>query len=132
LNGHGGLTGRLWEADGTRWTCHFTPAHLEQLPEAWMRTVRLVGVATLREEQERTLRVESLVVLDEELPEAPPLSQAVPFWNSLPLEELAAQQGVGPVANLDEIGAAWPADDDPDELLSHILAERAARRKVGA
>ena len=46
------------------------------------------------------------------------------------LEELAAQQGVSPAEDLDEIGGLWPCDDDPEELLGHILAERAARRSL--
>jgi len=44
------------------------------------------------------------------------------------LEELAAQQGVSPAEDLDEIGGLWPCADDPEELLEHILKERAARR----
>jgi len=46
------------------------------------------------------------------------------------LEELAAEQGVSPAEDLDAIGALWPCDDDPEELLGHILAERAARRRL--
>ena len=44
------------------------------------------------------------------------------------LEELAHQQGVSAVNDLDEISALWPADDDPDELLNHIITERNERR----
>ena len=53
-----------------------------------------------------------------------------PFWESLSLEELAEQQGVAPVEDLQEIGDLWPVDDDPDELLRFILEERRARRQV--
>ena len=56
--------------------------------------------------------------------------EATPFWNSIPLDQLAACQGVSPADDLDEIGALWPADDDPDALLQFILAERAERRKL--
>jgi hypothetical protein len=56
--------------------------------------------------------------------------ETIPFWKSIPLDELTACQGVSPADNLDEIGALWPADDDPDALLQYILAERAERRKV--
>ena len=48
---------------------------------------------------------------------------------SFPIEELAAQQSVSAVEDLDEIAALWPADDDPDELLQHLFTERAERRK---
>ena len=47
---------------------------------------------------------------------------------SLSLEELAAQQKVTPVTDLDELGSLWPADDDPDRLLSFLISERRARR----
>ena len=52
------------------------------------------------------------------------------FWSSLSLTELAEAQGVAPVDDLKRIAALWPSDDDPDELLDHILTERAARRRV--
>jgi hypothetical protein len=51
-----------------------------------------------------------------------------PAWESLSLEELERIQGVKPVTDLDEISALWPADDDPDLLLEHVIHERRARR----
>jgi hypothetical protein len=50
-----------------------------------------------------------------------------PVREHLTLEELAKQQAVEPVRNLDEIAALWPVDDDPDESLRFILDERKAR-----
>lgn len=50
------------------------------------------------------------------------------FWRTIPLEELAGQQGVSTACDLDQISALWPADDDPDELLNHVLLERTERR----
>jgi hypothetical protein len=44
------------------------------------------------------------------------------------LDDLAAQQGVSPVSDLETISALWPLDDDPDALLKHIQRERDARR----
>lgn len=128
LNGHGALTGRLWEADGTRWLCYFKQEHMEQLPEAWMRSVRLTGRATMEEGKERILEVESVDVLDVEIAAA--ASQEVPFWESMTLDELAERQGVAAVDDLDQLSALWPVDDDPDELLHHVLHERAARRQT--
>ena len=52
------------------------------------------------------------------------------FWSSLSLTELAEAQAVAPVDDLEAIAALWPSDDDPDELLDHLLAERAARRRM--
>ena len=52
------------------------------------------------------------------------------FWSSSSLAELAEAQGVAPVENLEAIAALWPSDNDPDELLDYVLAERAARRRA--
>lgn len=56
--------------------------------------------------------------------------EGFPFWSSLSLEDLAEQQKVLPVEDLDEISALWPVDDDPDKLLDHILSDRSARRRI--
>ena len=56
------------------------------------------------------------------------LQMGADFWKSLSLEELAEQQGVSAASDLDEISALWPADDDPDQLLRHLLAERSGQR----
>ena len=52
------------------------------------------------------------------------------FWSSLSLTELAEAQGVVPVEDLEGMSALWPADDNPDDVLAHVLAERAARRQA--
>ena len=67
---------------------------------------------------------------DEMGTESTPPEHARSFWPSSSLAELAEAQGVGPAENLEEIAALWPSDDDPDELLDHVLAERAARRQA--
>jgi len=59
------------------------------------------------------------------------MTEAIPFWELVPLEELVEQQRVSAVEDLDEIAVLWPADDDPDELLQYVLVERAERRKLG-
>lgn len=130
LNGHGGLTGRLWEADGTKWRCIFKPNHLELLPDIWLRTVKLVGETVIEPEGERTLSVESILPLDGEIEERAVTAEGFPFWSSLSLEELAERQQVLPVEDLDEISALWPVDDDPDKLMDHILEDRSARRRI--
>jgi hypothetical protein len=49
---------------------------------------------------------------------------------SLSLDELAREQGVHPVKDIQDIADLWPVDDDPDELLRFILEERRARRQL--
>lgn len=57
-------------------------------------------------------------------------TKSIPFWQTVSLEELVEEQGVAPADDLDEIADLWPADDDPDQLLQLILAERAERRRL--
>jgi hypothetical protein len=52
------------------------------------------------------------------------------FWRTIPLDVLAKQQGVSAASKIDEISALWPADDDPDQLLHHVLLERTETRKL--
>jgi len=130
LNGHGGLTGRLWEADGNKWFCIFKPDHLELLPDIWLHRVKLVGETIIEPGGGRTLSVESILPLDGEFEESAPVTESFSFWSSLSLEELAEQQKVLPAEDLDEISALWPVDDDPDKLIDHILTDRSARRQI--
>lgn len=58
------------------------------------------------------------------------MKEASSFWESVPLDELTAQQGVSAVNDLAEIVDLWPADDDPNSLLLYILAERVERRNL--
>ncbi len=129
LNGHGSLTGRLWEADGTKWHCRFRVEHLEQLTLAWMRTAKVIGRAIIEEGRERILEVESLVVLANGM-EACSADAKMSFWKSVPLHELAIAQRVLPASDLDEFSKLWPVDDDPDDLLRHVLNERLVRREL--
>src|SRR6266478_1158936 len=56
-------------------------------------------------------------------------TKAPPPKKSLSLNELAREQGVSPVKDIQEISDLWPVDDDPDELLRFTLLERRARRQ---
>ena len=128
LSGHGRLTGRLWEPDGTRWACYFKPEQLELLPDAWMHTVALTGRATAEKGKEPSLEVESILVMGDAA-ETEGAAEAG-FWRSMPLDELAEQQGVSAADDLDEIADLWPVDDDPDALMHYVLAERNERRSL--
>lgn len=132
LDGHNGLAGRLWEADGTRWMCIFKPEHLEILPEFWLHNVRVIGEAIIEANRERILKVDSILPLEDEIggPEPPEAPEIFPFLGTLSLEELAVRQGVESADDLDAIAALWPADDDPDDLLRYIQESRAARREI--
>jgi len=132
LNGHRGLQGRLCEPDGTTWICIFRPEHMELLRDSWLHTVRIVGEVVIEPNRARVLNVMSIVPLEEEIAGSArgEETKRVPFWVSLPLHELAELQSVQPADDLDQISALWPVDDDPDQILAHILEERSARRRL--
>ena len=130
VNGHRRLTGKLWEANGTQWTCHFRPEHAALLSGAWMHTVQLTGHPIVAEGEEHALQVETITILDKSSDMNIKQSESEAFWQTLSLEELAVQQGVVAVDDLEAIAALWPADDDPDELLHYLLQERRERRKL--
>ena len=74
--------------------------------------------------------VQEKVEADTASDESTQSDRAHSFWSSLSLTELAEAQGIAPVDDLEALAAMWPSDDDPDELLEHLLAERAARRRM--
>jgi len=131
LNGHGGLRGTFWEANGTKWTCLFRIEHLDVLPDAWMHKVKITG-RTIEEEGNKQLEVDSIFVIEDELGEEIGSGEGRSFWQPVSLEELAEEQGVAPVSSPEEVFALWPADDDPDDLLNFVLNDRGARRKQAA
>ena len=131
LNGHRGLTGRLWEADGTHWICAFKSEHIDVLPEAWLRTVTIIGEAKLVEEKRGgTFIVETILIHETSGERSLQGEEGSPFWKSLSLAELAEEQEVRPVADLAELAAAWPAEEALDDPLGELLLDRALRRRA--
>jgi hypothetical protein len=50
-----------------------------------------------------------------------PSSKDSGFWRSKSVEELAAEQGVKPIENVDDLsGDFWPADESADEFLAWL------------
>lgn len=128
LSGHDALGGQLWQADGTRWVCTFKPEHIESLASAWMSIVTLYGKGRFDEKASHgRIEVDRLVVEDAHPGAA--AEEEWPFWTSMSLDEIAAQQGVSPIAALDDLTADWPEDAYPDEdPLAEVLHDRSTRR----
>jgi hypothetical protein len=88
---------------------------------------------TIEEEgKERCIEVDSLFVIEDEMRDGDEQREGRSFWQSVSLEELAEEQGVGVVSDIGSITVLWPADDDPDDLLDFVLRERCERRKVAS
>ena len=47
-----------------------------------------------------------------------------PFWGNRTLEQLAREQGVNPVANLNELTGEWPVEDSIDDFLGFLREVR--------
>ncbi len=73
-----------------------------------------------------------LFVIEDDMGECYEKGEGRSFWQSLSLEELAEEQGVGTVSDIESIAALWPEGDDPDAFLNFVLHERCERRGVGA
>jgi hypothetical protein len=86
LNGHGGLTGKLREANGTIWTCYFKPDHMPLLPEAWMHTVKITGQTIMGGSKEAIVKVESISILDEAGSGTAEQVEESSFWTPLSLD----------------------------------------------
>ena len=88
---------------------------------------------TIEEEgKERCIEVDSLFVIEDEMRDGDEQREGRSFWQSVSLEELAEEQGVGVVSDIGSIAALWPADDDPDDLLDFVLHERRERKTMSA
>ncbi|HEV3138727.1 MAG TPA: hypothetical protein VGZ26_12505 [Pirellulales bacterium] len=46
------------------------------------------------------------------------------FWREKTVEDLAREQGVGPVGSLDTLAIDWPAEDSVDDLVALIREVR--------
>jgi hypothetical protein len=68
--------------------------------------------------------VDSLFVIEDEMRDHNKQGEGHSFWQSVSLEELAAEQGGGEVSDIDSIAALWPADDNPDDLIEYVLRKR--------
>jgi hypothetical protein len=42
------------------------------------------------------------------------------FWRGFSIEDLAQEQGVTPIASIDELAGEWPEEDDIDDFLRSL------------
>ncbi|MCX7631400.1 MAG: hypothetical protein N2038_14280 [Geminicoccaceae bacterium] len=126
LDGHAGLAGTLWEDDGTTWACRFPNALEVHLARYWMRRVRVEGVGrTPTRRGPRILRVESIE------PEDLPLEEATRrFWTATSLSNLAREQAVAPITDVEELRAVWGEERLETDPFEELMAERRRRRET--
>ncbi len=46
------------------------------------------------------------------------------FWSGKTIEELASEQGIEPIKNVEELAVDWPSDDSIDDFLTLIREVR--------
>lgn len=59
----------------------------------------------------------------------PVLDESSSFWTSIPIEKLAADQGVPPITDISELDRMWSEGDVFDDALSELLHDRAERHR---
>jgi hypothetical protein len=126
INGHDDLSGRLWEPDGTTWTCRFADELADLLPDAWRHTVTVIGRIEHGPTALRQIVVERLLLDAKPIPTAPTETEA--FWEEAELPVLADRQGVSPLGRLEHLAAEWTAGPLAEDALAVVLEDRARRR----
>jgi hypothetical protein len=46
------------------------------------------------------------------------------FWANKTVDQLAREQGVGPVQNIDDLGGDWPEDESVDDFIAFVREGR--------
>jgi hypothetical protein len=65
------------KANGTRWTCLFKNEHIDILPDAWMQKV-----GTMHIEEEHSIEVDSLFVIEDDMGEGYENGEGRSFWRT--------------------------------------------------
>jgi len=124
LDGHEGLAGTLWDRDGRVWTCTFPPALEAELPALWRRRVEVVGMGIAAGPDARgKLEVETIRPVEGPLEE-----RGRRFWKAPSLDQLAIEQGVGPIGTIEELLSVWGEERLESDPFQELMAERARRR----
>lgn len=125
LDGHEGLAGTLWDLDGRVWICTFPPTLEAELPALWRQWVEVEGLAAPARggERARRLAVERIRPVEGPLEE-----RGRRFWNAPSLDQLAVEQGVGPIGSTAELLSVWGEERLEGDPFEELMAERARRR----
>jgi hypothetical protein len=123
LNGPEEITGRLREAGGGVWVCRFRRQDISRIAEAWMRRIEVSG-RSQKDARPPEVEVDAFSIVGAGENDAEREWNSGPSFEESPsIEDLAREQGVLPITDVDAVGDLWPRDDDPDELLAFILDE---------
>lgn len=77
----------------------------------------------------RLLAISGLEVLtDQERLDDESEESRMVFWTPKSLEDLAAEQGVGPITDLDAVWGSWPEEDEFDSFLATLQTWREEAR----
>lgn len=124
LDGHEGLEGTLWDSFGRSWVCTFPPRLEPELARLWRRRVEAEGVGVAAAPGSAgKLDVERVRALEGPVEEA-----GRRFWAAPSLDQLALEQGVGPLATIDELLSVWEEERLERDPFEELMAERERRR----
>ena len=123
INARDELTGRLRESGGAAWICRFRRQDIARVARAWTRQVEVAG-RTDTSTSPRELSVETIQTVPEGALAAEDWNSGPSFDASPSIEELAREQDVGPIHDVEALFSFWPEDEDPGEFLRFIEKER--------
>ena len=113
-------TAELYRPDGTMIRLCFDPERDEDVTAARKCPARVVGVGHYTGEQLQRIDLRHIEILG-----SPVEDQATTeFWSAPTVDELAAQQGVSAVDDLDALAGDWPEDDSLDEFIDSLRRTR--------
>jgi len=113
---------RVHPATGAPVGCTFGEEHRAAVLAALTHYVRIEGRVTERDDGTEGLQIEAIapVAVGPE-PDGLDRGASMPFDAELTLEELAAQQGVGPIKSIEDLRSEmWPEDESVDDLVPTV------------
>lgn len=111
---------RIEPSVGEPINCRFDEITTEPVMRLMRRFVQARGEASY---EPMTSKIASFFIRDlEPIETATSMPEALnsPFWRTKTFEELATEQGVGPIDDLSRVGGGWPEDEDVDQFLASI------------
>ncbi len=113
---------RIRPAVGAAVTCVFGPEQAQAVYAALRTPVRAGGHLKADADHSRS----GEMILEWLAPKEGSQLGGMAFFNSKSFEELVREQGVQPLADPEALAGGWPEDEDLDEFLEEIYAERHA------
>lgn len=117
---------RLRPSIGDPFLCSYDEELSEQIDKYLRKFVRVRGDATFDKETGKilNLHVKDLESIEESTASNLPPSPLSSFWTGKTFEQLASEQAVYPIDNVEKLSGDWPKDEDFDDFLRAVRSSR--------